>query len=57
MKGIFFLFLFGTLISQAQSKNELFYGFDKGWKPVDNLEGAAYFMHMVKENNAVKIYE
>lgn len=55
MKALFIPLLFVTFLSQAQSKKELFYGFDKDWKPVDNLESAPYFMHKVKENDTTYV--
>lgn len=55
MKGIFFLLLFLTLQSLAQTKNEYFYAFDKDWKPVNDLEGATYFMHKIKENDTTYV--
>ncbi len=55
MKALFIPLLLITLLSQAQNKNESFYAFDKDWKSVDNLEGAAYFMHKVKENDTTYV--
>jgi antitoxin component YwqK of YwqJK toxin-antitoxin module len=55
MKGIFLPLLFIAFLSQAQKRNESFYAFDKDWKSVNELEGAAYFMHKVKENDTTYV--
>jgi antitoxin component YwqK of YwqJK toxin-antitoxin module len=39
----------------AQSNKEVFYAFTKDWTPISNMEKAAYFAHVVKENDTTYV--